>query len=68
MLSAKRTAFAKQRLNEIAYACTPVGFVSYPSPPKRLMHIGVERIARFGYEYGNPLPEVLPWHSISKPS
>lgn len=38
--------------------------------PKRLMHIlaEVERIGRFEYEYGNPLAEVLPWNSISKPS
>ncbi len=28
----------------------------------------VERIGRFEYEYGNPLAEVLPWNSISKPS
>jgi hypothetical protein len=37
---------------------------------RRLMHIlaEVERIGRLEYEYGNPLAEVLPWNSISKPS
>jgi hypothetical protein len=48
-------------------ACPHVGQHYYA---RRLMHIlaEVERIGRLEYEYGNPLAEVLPWNSISKPS